>query len=135
MSTTLDNSTNALRKFAYTMATAFVVIFCLLLPWLFTRAIPHWPLILAAILFLQAFLYPPSLIPVQKGWMRFGTVLGWINTRIILAVMFYALITPLGWVQRNRRKLNFKTGYEPKAETYKIPRTQRLNAKDLENPF
>lgn len=128
-------TTKELREFAYVMAGAFPVVFCLILPWLFSHKIPYWPLGLSAIFLLQAFIYPPSLIPVQKLWMRIGAVLGWINTRIILGVVFYLLIAPIGWVQRTRGKLHYKTGYQPQAETYKIPRTQRLTASDLENPF
>jgi len=135
MKTVLDNSTKALREFAYTMAAAFVVIFCGLLPWGFSRTMPHWPLVIAAILLLQAFIYPPSLIPVQKGWMKIGAILGWINTRIILGVVFFVLLTPIGWLQRKRGKLSYNVGFDSNAKTYKIVRTQRLTAQDLENPF
>lgn len=135
MKTLFDNSTPALRTFAYTIAAAFVVIFCLLLPWLFTHPTPYWPLIVAAILLLQAWVYPKSLIPVQDGWMRIGAVLGWINTRIILGAVFFVLITPTGWIQRKRGKLNYKTGLDATAASYRIPRSERLTAKNLENPF
>lgn len=131
----LDTSTKALREFAYTMAAAFIIIFCGLLPWLFSRAIPIWPIVIAAILLAQGLLYPPSLIPVQTLWMKIGGALGWINTRLILAIVFFILLTPIGWLQRVRGKLNYKTGFDKNATTYKIPRTQRLTAKDLENPF
>jgi hypothetical protein len=126
-----DTSTKALREFAYTMAAACVIIFCGLLPWLFSRAIPLWPLIIATILLLQALIYALSLLPVQNTWMRIGGILGWINTRIILGVLFFVLLTPIGWLQRKRGKLT----YDPKAKTYRISRNTRLTANDLENPF
>lgn len=135
MNTILDNSTKALREFAYTMAAAFIVIFCILLPWIFSRAIPYWPLIIAAVLLLQAFIYPPSLIPVRKCWMKIGGVLGWINTRIILGVVFFVLLTPIGWIQRKRGKLNYHVGFDSSVQSYKTIRTQRLTAKHLETPF
>jgi hypothetical protein len=131
----LDTSTKALREFAYTMAAALTVIFCALLPWVFSRAIPLWPVVIAVILLLQALFYPPSLIPVQTLWLRIGGILGWINTRIILGALFFAVLTPIGWLQRTRGKLNYKTGFDNSAATYKIPRTQQLTANDLENPF
>ena len=67
--------------------------------------------------------------------MRIGGILGWINTRIILGILFFVLLTPIGWLQRMRGKLNYKTGFDKNTSTYKIPRTQKLTAKDLENPF
>ena len=133
--TPFDTSTKALREFAYTMAGAFAIIFCGLLPWLFSRAIPLWPIVIAVILLLQAIAYPPSLIPVQTLWMRIGVILGWINTRILLGVVFFMLLTPIGWLQRVRGKLNYKTDFDKNVATYKTPRTQKLTAKDLENPF
>ena len=135
MNTKPDHSIKALREFAYTMAAAFILIFCLVLPWIFSRTIPHWPILIASVMLLQAYLYPASLIPVQTIWVRIGIVLGWINTRIILAIIFFVLLTPLGWLQRKRGKLGYKTGFESNTQSYKITRTQRLTAKDLENPF
>ncbi len=131
----LDTPTKALREFAYTMAAAFIIIFCGLMPWLFSRSIPIWPIVVAAILLAQALIYPPSLIPIQKLWIKIGGVLGWINTRIILAFVFFILLTPIGWLQRMRGKLGYNIGFDKNTSTYKIPRTQRLTAKNLENPF
>jgi len=133
--TPATHTVKELREFAFIMAGAFPVVFCVILPWLFSHKIPYWPLALSTVFLLQAFIYPRSLIPVQKLWMRVGAVIGWINTRIILSVLFYLLITPIGWMQRKRNKLYYKTGYQPQATSYKIPRTQRLTANDLENPF
>lgn len=130
-----DNSNKSLREFAVIMSAAFIVIFWLLLPWLFERARPIWPAYIAGVLILQALIYPPSLIPVRHLWMRLGGVLGWINTRIILAIVFFLLLTPIGCLQRQRKKLNYQTGYAPDSDTYKIPRKQTLSGNDLENPF
>jgi hypothetical protein len=54
----------------------------------------------AALLLLLGLVYPPALGPVEKGWMKFGHVLGWINTRIILTVLFALVVTPIGAVAR-----------------------------------
>lgn len=135
MNATSDHSIPALREFAYIMAAALMAIFCLLLPWLFHRVMPYWPLTVAGILLLQAWIYPTSLIPVQRSWMRVGAILGAINTRIILAVVFFVLIAPIGWLQRKRGKLHYKVGFDFTVTSYKIPREQRLTAKNLENPF
>ena len=39
---------------------------------------------------------PSSLKQIHRIWMKIGHVLGYINTRIILGVIFYGMITP--WV-------------------------------------
>ncbi|MFI4937116.1 MAG: SxtJ family membrane protein [Candidatus Berkiellales bacterium] len=37
-------------------------------------------------------------------WMKLGHVLGWINTRIILGIIFFTLITPMGVMMRIFKK-------------------------------
>ena len=34
---------------------------------------------------------------VYQGWMWVGHVMGWVNTRIILGVLLYGVVTPMGW--------------------------------------
>jgi hypothetical protein len=38
--------------------------------------------------------------PVEKAWMRFAEVLGRINTRIILTVLYCLVMTPVGLLRR-----------------------------------
>ena len=33
-------------------------------------------------------------------WMKFAAVLAWINTRILLVIMFYLVFTPTGFIMR-----------------------------------
>lgn len=37
---------------------------------------------------------------VYRAWMRFVFILGWINTRIILVILFYLILTPVGLLLR-----------------------------------
>ena len=59
-----------------------------------------WAVIIAGLLLLPAIVYPRSLSLVHRGWMALGEVLGWINTRVILGLLFYLLVTPIGMVRR-----------------------------------
>jgi hypothetical protein len=34
------------------------------------------------------------------GWMKFGHVMNWINTRIILGLLFYGIFLPIGALMR-----------------------------------
>jgi hypothetical protein len=46
-------------------------------------------------------LVAPSLLgPVERAWMAMAEVLGRINTRIILTVLYFGVVTPLGWARR-----------------------------------
>ena len=51
-----------------------------------------------------ALVWPRSLTQVYRLWMTVGEVLGWINTRIILGVLFYLLFTPMGLLHAAARQ-------------------------------
>ena len=89
-----------LRNFGFITGGLTPAVFGLLLPWLFARAFPLWPWIVGAILIVWACFLPMSLKPVYLVWMTIGHCLGWINSRIILSIMFYLVILPTGMVIR-----------------------------------
>ena len=85
-----------LRNFGITTGTIFVLLFGLFFPWLLESNTPYWPFVVAGIFFLWAFIHAQSLGPVYSIWMKIGHVLGWINTRIILGILFYGVFMPIG---------------------------------------
>ena len=96
---TLDNL--GLRKFGLTTGAIIVVLFVFFFPWVFDMAaMPMWPWIVAGILWVPALLMPSVLRPVYATWMKIGHAIGWVNTRIILGVLFYVLVLPMGLIMR-----------------------------------
>jgi Saxitoxin biosynthesis operon protein SxtJ len=61
-------------------------------------------LIVAGLLALTAILTPATLAPVYRWWMRLAEILGWINTSIILVIIFFLIVTPLGLLMRLLRR-------------------------------
>jgi hypothetical protein len=61
-------------------------------------------IVVAALFALSALIAPAMLAPIHRWWMRFAEVLGWINTRILLILIFYLVVTPLGLVMRLFRR-------------------------------
>lgn len=122
-----------LRKFGLIMAAMVAGLFGLLLPWLFGRPWPTWPWIVTVLFAVPAGLAPPVLAPVHRAWMVVGAVLGWINTRILLAAVFYLVVLPVGFVMRlvGRDPMRRAKSAEP---SYRQPSTERA-AEDMERPF
>jgi hypothetical protein len=89
-----------LRNFGFITGAFVAFLFGLLLPWFFVSSIPLWPWVISAILLLSALLLPSLLAPVYKIWMHVGHALGWVNTRIILGVIYYVLLLPIGLLMR-----------------------------------
>ena len=46
------------------------------------------------------FLLPIILKPVYIVWMTFAVILGWVMTRVILSIVFYLIMTPIGLITR-----------------------------------
>jgi hypothetical protein len=59
-----------------------------------------WAVALAVLLIVPALVFPRSLSWIYRRWMALGHVLGWVNTRIILGLIFYGVVTPIGFVRR-----------------------------------
>ncbi len=60
----------------------------------------YWPWSLSGALFflISAFWGYPLLRPIYIGWMSLAYLMAWINTRILLGLFFYLVITPAGLV-------------------------------------
>jgi len=122
-----------LRKFGLMTGAVIVVLFGLLLPWLLSHGWPRWPWILAALLWVPALVYPKVLGPVYTGWMKFGAVAGFINTKIIMAILYYLVVVPIGLVMRvfghdpMRRKLGGVSSYRIESKNNPV--------KNMEKPF
>ncbi|MFN0157105.1 MAG: SxtJ family membrane protein, partial [Bacteroidota bacterium] len=78
----------------------------------------------------------PILRPIYIGWMKFAFVLGWINTRILLGVFFYLIITPTGLLMRLFGKDFLSEKLNKNVRTYWIKREPtELDPKRYENLF
>ena len=88
-----------LRKFGLTVGGAFVVLGGI--SWWRGHELPPRVLwTLAALLIVPGAIAPAVLGPVHRVWMAFATVLGHVNTRIILTALFYLVMTPIGLIMR-----------------------------------
>ena len=106
-----------LRDFGLITGALFVGIFGLLLPWKFEWAWPIWPWVILAILSLMAFITPMQLRPVYQVWMRFGLIIGSVMSRIILGIVFFLIVTPLGMMMRATGKDPSRGAWERIANT------------------
>ncbi len=123
-----------LRDFGLLTGAMVAVLFGLLLPWIRGHALPSIPWAIAAILWCLAVLAPKSLDPVYQVWMRIGLVLGWINTRIILGIVFYGLVTPMGAIMRLLNQDPMARKFEENLQTYRLP-SQPKTRLSMEKPF
>ncbi len=93
-----------LREFGLITGIIIAMLFGLILPWVFSRSISKWPWIISSVLIVWALVAPGTLKIIYKVWMKTGLVLGWINTKIILGIVFYLIFTPMGILMKIFRK-------------------------------
>ena len=56
--------------------------------------------VIASIFIGLGIILPVLLKPAYLVWMTFAVILGWVMTRVILSIVFYLIMTPIGLITR-----------------------------------
>lgn len=115
----LKPTAKQLRSFAAIVGGIFLAIG--LWPLWHGQEIRTWALVVTAFLLIPGLLLPISLSLPYRAWMVLGGTLGWINTRILLAIVFYLVLTPVALILRLKGRNSLNLGFDPAAPTYAIP--------------
>jgi multisubunit Na+/H+ antiporter MnhG subunit len=79
---------------------------------------------------------PVLLWPFQKIWMIFGLILGFVMTRILLGLVFFIVLTPIGLIAKIAGKEFLNRKIETGAATYWNTRDQAAKTpEDYEKQF
>ena len=84
-----------------------------------------WAMVLGGLLVILGLGLPRFLRPVYRVWMIIGHALGWVNTRIILGIVFYGLLTPMGLIMRLFGKDSMQRQFVQETATYRVMRKPR----------
>lgn len=108
------------RSFGLVFAGFFAVVAA----WSWWRSGVWWPYALGlAVLFgAVALLAPRVLGPLNRLWMRFGLLMSKVMNPIILGIMFYGVMLPIGLLLRWKGKDLLRLKLDPAASSYWIER-------------
>lgn len=123
-----------LRDFGLIMAGMLILMFGFVLPWIFSYSTPYWPFIAAVVFVVVALLRPVLLGPVNSVWLKISVVLAWVNTRLVMGIMFFLLIAPIGILMRLFGKDTLDNKLSEKDISYRVI-TKARDKKHLEKPF
>ncbi len=133
-----------LRSFGLMFAAVLALLFGLLIPllrfgWnglplLAGNHNPAWPWWAAAVIATLALLVPASLVWLYKPWMKFAGIAQWVNTRIILWLLFYLIILPIGLLRRLLGKDSMQRKFDPAATSYRSE-LGSADHNDMEKPY
>jgi hypothetical protein len=87
---------------------------------------------LAIALAIISILIAPAARALEWLWLKLALGLGWINSRILLSIIFFGVLLPMAWFSRwfNRDSLNLKRNH---ATSIFHTRNYRYSKKDLED--
>ena len=80
----------------------FFVVFLIISIWplLDEKELRYWPLIVSIIFLILGILKSNILTPLNKVWFKFGILLGNIISPIIMAFIFFLVVTPISFIMK-----------------------------------
>ena len=100
----------------------FFIVFLLiaLYPITYSGDIRIWSLIISFIFIILGLLNSKILTPLNKLWFQFGVILGKIISPIIMGIIFFLVVTPIGLIMKVLGKDLLRLKYNKKDNTYWI---------------
>ena len=131
-------TTAELRKFGLMFTLILAVLFGLLIPLIrhgtSFEAWPLWPWITAIIIVAWALAHPGSLRLLHTPWMKFANIAQWVNTRIIMLLLFYLVIFPIALLLRLFGKDSMSRRFESETGSYRVP-AETHDSHHMEKPY
>jgi hypothetical protein len=93
----------------------------------------NWLLYVAAGVGLIGLFIKPAARWIEWGWMSLTRLIGFVNSRIILSLVFFLILLPVSLFYRLSKKDPLQL--KQKKGSYFIDRNHRFEPKDLENPW
>ena len=93
-----DVKTSSNRSFGIVFFIVFLLI--ALYPLINKGELRLWSLIISSIFFILGILNSKILTPLNKLWFKFGIFLGKIFSPIIMGIIFFFVVTPIGILMR-----------------------------------
>ena len=115
-------SKKQLREFGFLIGFGFPIIFGWIIPAISGHIFRSWSLWIGCPSLIIGILKPSLLFYPYKAWMKLGHALGWINSKIILGLVFIIVVQPIAFIMNLfgydplRKKKNVENSYREKNE-------------------
>ena len=125
----IKNSKKDLREFGLLIGITFPILIGCIIPIITGHDLRIWPLLVGFPFLILGILKPSFLFYPYKVWMKLGYYLGWVNSRIILGLVFLIVLLPIALIMRlfgydplKKRKINQITYREIKDNKVELNR-------------
>ena len=93
-------SIKILREFGIIFGIGFPFFIGWIFPLISNHSFKSWTLTIGFFSLILSILKPNSLLYPYKFWMSFGFLLGWVNSRIILGIIFIIVLQPIAFIMK-----------------------------------
>ena len=93
-------SQKQLREFGLLIGIGFPIIIGWIIPSISGHLFRFWSLWIGVPLFISGILRPSLLLYPYIGWMKIGLALGWINSHIVLGLVFIIVLQPISLIMK-----------------------------------
>ena len=118
-------SKKILKEFGLIVGFSFPILIGLILPAISGHTFRIWTLFIGLPLIFLAILIPSSLLYFYKAWMKIGYILGWLNSRLILGLVFIFVLQPIALIMK-------LIGHDPLRLKRMNQKSYKLPKKDLQ---
>jgi hypothetical protein len=129
----LKSTDRDLRKFGLTLS-ALLIIFASGVPMLRRHQLVMPPCYLALMLAFVATVFPRFLGPLRVLWTHVGNILGAINTRVILGILYFTIFVPMAIMMRMRGTDKLGRKIDLTAKSYRL-KSENPPVKNMERIF
>ena len=113
-------SKKQLREFGFLIGLGFPIVIGWIIPAISGHFFRYWTLFIGLPSIILSIFKPKLLFYLYKFWMALGFGLGFINSRIILGIIFLLVLVPISFIMK-------LFGYDPLRENNKNQETFREN--------
>ena len=89
-----------LREFGFLIGFLFPFLIGWILPLVGGHSFRTWTLFISIPSIILAFTKPILLLYPYRAWMKLGHILGWVNSRIILGLVFFIVLQPIAFIMK-----------------------------------
>ena len=102
----------------------FFIVFLIVSTWPLTNEEPVriWSAIISLVFLILGLMNSKLLTPLNKLWFKFGMILGAIVSPVVMGVVFFLVVTPIGLIMKIMGKDLLNKKYDKKKRTYWIKR-------------
>ena len=120
-------SVKQLREFGLVIGIGLPIIFGWLIPLISGHEFKKWTVLIGLTSLVLSIIGPKLLLYPYKAWMALGHILGWINSKIILGLVFIIVLQPIALIMKLFNYDPLKSKWDSQNSSYREIKINKEN--------